>query len=97
MQSLVKSFRFKMPSELDNEAERDLLEYVLETFARFRWPSLNGDFSQYKEDPTCAYYECPIYETGFVETAITSDSTLKGVWQLLKKKGVSSKVTVKKN
>lgn len=85
--NIDKSFRFKMPSELDNDAERDLLEYVLETFARFRWPSLNGDFSQYKEDPTSAYYECPIYESGFVETAITSDSTLKGVWQLLKKRG----------
>lgn len=82
--NIDKSFRFKKPSELENKEEQELLEFVLETFAVLRWP--NSDYSEYREDPTSRYYECPIYESGLIETARTSDETFKSVWKLLKKK-----------
>jgi hypothetical protein len=57
---------------------------VLETFAQLRWP--NGNYSEYKADPTSDYYKCPLYESGFVEAAITSDEPFKTFVNLLKKK-----------
>lgn len=84
---IAKDFRFKMPTDkyfVGREAEREVLEYVLETFAQLRWPNI--DYSEYKADPTSDYYKCPLYESGFVEAAITSDEPFKSFLKLLKKK-----------
>ena len=77
-----------MPTDkyfIGREAEREVLEYVLETFAQLRWPNI--DYSEYKADPTSDYYKCPLYESDFIEAAITSDTPFKSFINLLKKKG----------
>lgn len=86
--NIDSSFRFKHPSDpyfIGRDEERELLEYVLETFAELRWPNPDDRLS-FKEDPTSEYYECPLYESDMIETFITSNKKIKGIANLLKKR-----------
>lgn len=86
--SIHKDFRVIPPYDPSfpgTAAEAELLNYVLETFASWRWP--NTDWSYRKADPTSQYYQMPIYESGWLETIDTSDDKLKAVISLGKKRG----------
>lgn len=82
-----KSFRLKPPTDPyfeKRQEERELLEYVLETFAALRWPGKNVNYK--KADPESDYYEMPLYESDFLQAVVTSDEGIKGVGSLLKKR-----------
>ena len=82
-----KSFRLKPPTDpyfKGRDEERELLEYVLETFAALRWPGKNVDYL--KSDPESSYYEMPLYESDFFQADITSEEGVSGVGSLLKKR-----------
>lgn len=72
------------PSFEGTQAEAELLDYVLETFAKWRWG--NSDYSYRKADPTSDYYKMPLYESGWVESIDTSDNKIQAVVSLGKKK-----------
>ena len=69
-------FRVKRPNELSDPDEQDLLNYVLETFAKLRWGDDKAKIERLKSDPESDYYQMPLYEAGWIETLSTSDHKL---------------------
>lgn len=82
-----KSFRLKPPTDPyfnDRPEERELLEYVLETFAALRWPGKNVDYL--KSDEESEYYQMPLFESDFVQSVVTSETGISGAASLLQKR-----------
>ena len=81
-----KSFRIRPPWDPNyTEKERKLVEYVLETFAKLRWPGKSTE--HYKKDPNSAYYELPLFESGWIETAATADELFNALKNLATRRG----------
>lgn len=81
-----KSFRLKPLTDPSyTEKERKLVEYVLDTFLKLRFPGENRDYL--KNDPNSVYYQMPLFETGWIETASTADEIFTALKNLAVRRG----------